>query len=100
MITSMDSRAVKPSTGSVQVIAIDGPMGSGLTSTAVQLSLLLGWRCISTGLMYRVIASEVAHLPSAQRAAGAIRSAEATTFDFQTEGSALRVLANGVDLTT
>ena len=41
-----------------QVIAIDGPAGSGKSTVAKALSERLGWSFLDTGAMYRAITAE------------------------------------------
>jgi cytidylate kinase len=81
------------------VAAVDGPPGSGLTSVAVELSQLLGWQCISTGLMYRTVALQVASVRASQRTEAARAYATAATFDYEINGGTLRLIANSVDIT-
>ena len=46
---------------SVQVIAIDGPAGSGKSSVARALAAALGWSFLDTGAMYRAVTVEALH---------------------------------------
>ena len=38
------------------IITIDGPAGSGKSTVAKLLAEQLGWDCLDTGAMYRVVA--------------------------------------------
>jgi cytidylate kinase len=44
-----------------QVIAIDGPAGSGKSTVARAVAALLGWSFLDTGAMYRAVTWEVLH---------------------------------------
>jgi cytidylate kinase len=44
------------------IIAIDGPAGSGKSTVARALAAHLGWSVLDTGAMYRAVTSEALHL--------------------------------------
>ena len=54
------------------IIAIDGPAGSGKSSVARLLADRLGWSVLDTGAMYRAVTSEALHLGLAPDDTGAV----------------------------
>ena len=44
------------------IIAIDGPAGSGKSTVARALADRLGWSVLDTGAMYRAVTSEALHV--------------------------------------
>jgi cytidylate kinase len=80
-------------------IAVDGPIGSGKSSVALALSRMLGYRCISTGLMYRAVAVLVSDVGDAGRSAAADRIARESEFLFADAGDTVHITVNGQDLT-
>jgi len=54
------------------IIAIDGPAGSGKSTVARALALRLGWSVLDTGAMYRAVTSEALHRGLDPADAGAV----------------------------
>lgn len=81
------------------VVSIDGPIGSGKSSVAFELSRLLGWTCISTGLMYRAVALKVRDVERRERAAAACEAARTSRFTFSSAHGSLRLHVDDVDVT-
>ncbi|MCE2438549.1 MAG: (d)CMP kinase [Candidatus Latescibacteria bacterium] len=82
------------------VIAIDGPAGSGKSTTARCVASRLGYLYLDTGAMYRALGwSLIRKGLSPDDEAAAAGTAAALTFDFRLEGGGQRVLVNGEDAT-
>ena len=82
-------------------IAIDGPAASGKGTVARRVAAELGYAYIDTGAMYRAVGQGVldaAGDPSAPEPATSI--ALRLRFGFDWHGGQLRVLVDGVDVTT
>lgn len=83
------------------VIAIDGPSGSGKSSTAKEVARRLGLQYLDTGAMYRAVA--VAYRDDAltpnQAEETARRIREEWAFDFSTSPDTEHTEVNGVDVT-
>jgi cytidylate kinase len=79
---------------SEQVIAIDGPAGSGKSTVARAVAALLGWSFLDTGAMYRAVTSEALHggIDVADTAAVAALAEEVTLTTLP------RVTVNGRDV--
>lgn len=81
------------------VVAIDGPAGSGKSSTARGLAENLGYRYIDTGAMYRAVAwaamQEGLTLPDDARQIGEL--AGRLEFDFRRVGDTQHIFVDGVD---
>ncbi len=78
------------------IVTIDGPAGTGKSTTARRLAAQLGFDYLDTGAMYRAVAAEClaqSIAPQDQRAVGQL--AESLDISFQ-EG---RTFANGRDVT-
>ncbi len=83
-----------------RIIALDGPAGSGKSTTARLLAARLGYAFLDTGAMYRAIT----HLAltrniSPSDAAALARIAAESNFKFETHEDVNRVIVNGQDLT-
>ena len=82
------------------VIAIDGPAGSGKSTTALLVAGRLGYRYLDTGAMYRAVAlkciEDGVSLKDEARVTGAARNA---VIDFFWEDSSIRVALDGRDVT-
>jgi cytidylate kinase len=79
---------------STQVIAIDGPAGSGKSSVARALASALGWSFLDTGAMYRAVAYEALHRAIDVRDQEAVaRVAREATIE-----TVPRVTVNGTDV--
>lgn len=82
-----------------KIIAIDGPAGSGKSTTARLLAEQLGYVYLDTGAMYRALtlfAIEHGISPSDGRALAA--AAHKVPIEFRNDGGVNRVLLNGVDV--
>lgn len=81
------------------IIAIDGPAGSGKSSTARRLAERLGWVYLDTGAMYRAAALALlrAGRPITEDAAAELLPE--TTIDVHVGRSGTRVLLDGQDVT-
>jgi len=84
-----------------KIIAIDGPAGSGKSTTARLLAAALGYKYLDTGAMYRALT----HFALSRRiepADGAKLTVLARTLpmEFITEHDTNHVIINGVDVTT
>lgn len=98
-ITTM-SRPYKLSALEGKIIAIDGPAGSGKSTTAKLLAARLGFIYLDTGAMYRAVtlfALENGVSPEDARALEAIASR--VTIEFKTEADVNQVFLNGLDVT-
>lgn len=82
------------------VIAIDGPAGSGKSTTARLVAKHLGYRYLDTGAMYRAVALKCAEagLPLDSEAAVA-QVAKTVGIDFAWKGESNRVFLDGMDVT-
>lgn len=82
------------------VIAIDGPAGSGKSTTARCVAGRLGYLYLDTGAMYRALGwSMIRRGLSPDDESAAAATAAALEFDFRPEASGQRVLINGEDVT-
>jgi CMP/dCMP kinase len=81
------------------IVAIDGPAGSGKSTTARRVAERLGWLYLDTGAMYRAVALafQDAGLPFTSDAAGDVLSRLALDLHRTPEG--MRVLLDGEDVT-
>ncbi|MBD3257499.1 (d)CMP kinase [candidate division GN15 bacterium] len=83
-----------------KVIAIDGPAGSGKSTTAKLVAARLGYRYLDTGAMYRALTwLALQHEVSLGDEAKLQALAKAVTIDFETSESENRVFINGHDVT-
>lgn len=83
------------------VIAIDGPSGSGKSSTAKGVARALGLAYLDTGAMYRAVTCAYLDAgvdPSDE--AGVIRETLAADLQISTDPDLEQVLVNGADVTT
>lgn len=81
------------------IIAIDGPAGSGKSSTAREVARRLNALFVDTGAMYRAMALKALQTstdPEEQRFAELV---EGTAISLDSDGSATRVLLDGQDVT-
>ena len=83
------------------VLAIDGPAGSGKSSVSRNVASTLGWLMLDTGAMYRAITWAVLEAgadPQDSMRVGAIASESVIEIDTEPELSSIYV--NGVNVTT
>jgi len=84
-----------------KVVAIDGPAGSGKSTTAKMLAARMGYRYLDTGAMYRALTLFAARngvAPSdGPKLAVLARSVE---IEFETREDVNRVFINGLDVTS
>lgn len=80
------------------IVAIDGPAGSGKSTTARRVAERLGWLYLDTGAMYRAVAMafQDAGLPFTSEASEDVLSRLALDFERAPDG--LRVLLHGQDV--
>lgn len=87
---------------SVPVVAIDGPAGTGKSTTARQVARSLGWRYIDSGVFYRVAALLALRLDldlAVPADRGRLRAAlRAADIDQELVGSDCRVRVEGEDV--
>ena len=82
------------------VIAIDGPAGSGKSTTARCVANRLGYLYLDTGAMYRALGWALIRIGlSPDDAAAAAETAAAVDFGFRLEDGGQRVLIDGEDVT-
>ena len=82
------------------VIAIDGPAGSGKSTTAQCVASRLGYLYLDTGAMYRALGwALIRRGLSPDDEAAAAGTAAALAFDFRLEDRGQRVLIDGEDVT-
>jgi len=82
------------------IIAIDGPAGSGKTTTARLVAERLGYLCVDTGAMYRAVTLKVLRLGiDPEDTARICEVVAGTSIDFRGQGSQLRILLDGEDVT-
>lgn len=82
------------------VIAIDGPAGSGKSTTARCVAGRLGYLYLDTGAMYRALGwSMIRKGLSPDDESAAAGTAAALEFDFRLDESGQRILINGEDVT-
>ncbi len=84
----------------LNIIAIDGPAGSGKSTAARHLATALGFTYLNTGAMYRAAALlaqeggfDLGNLPQVAQVAGTMR------FDYIERDSRQRFIVNGIDRT-
>jgi cytidylate kinase len=82
------------------IIAIDGPAGSGKSTTARLLAKRLGYTYLDTGAFYRALTLKVLESGvSPEDGAGVVQLAEKTTIDLQPQEDKNRVWLDGRDVT-
>ena len=83
------------------IIAIDGPSGSGKSSTSKEVARRLGVGYLDTGAMYRAVAVAFldANIPTTDRA-GIIATTQAADIDISLDPDDFWVRVNGRDVTT
>ena len=81
------------------IVAIDGPAGSGKSTTARRVADALGWLYLDTGAMYRATSLAFLDLGAAFTAAEAERVLPGLQLDLGRVGDDLRVFVGGEDVT-
>ena len=81
------------------IVAIDGPAGSGKSTTARCVADALGWLYLDTGAMYRAAALAFKDADVPFGVAGAERVLPGLSLDLHRDGDALRVFLNGDEVT-
>ncbi len=82
------------------IIAIDGPAGSGKSTTAHGVANRLGYLYLDTGAMYRALGLTLIRKgTSPDDAAASSDTADASTFNFRLEDGGQRVLIDEEDVT-
>jgi cytidylate kinase len=81
------------------IVAIDGPAGSGKSTTARRVAERVGWLYLDTGAMYRAAGLAFLREGAPFTDEAAARLLPATTVDLAPRGPDLRVLLNGEDVT-
>jgi cytidylate kinase len=83
-----------------RIIAIDGPAGSGKSTTARIVAARLGYRYLDTGAMYRALTCFALNNNVAPSDAAKLQAlAETLTIEFETHEDVNRVTINGEDVT-
>ncbi|MCB2230613.1 (d)CMP kinase [bacterium] len=96
-MTASNSNAPKQN---CRIVAIDGPAGSGKSTTAKLVAARLGYQYLDTGAMYRALtwhALQNGIAPSDEPTLA--RIAAELTIDFETHADANRVFLNGIEVT-
>lgn len=94
----LGSCLVRNCTLSPVIVAIDGPAGSGKSTTARLLAERLGYHYLDTGAMYRAVAYALADSPIEDESVVRERL-EGLQLAFRHEPDGIRVLVNGEDVT-
>ena len=47
-----------PKSGSIPILAVDGPSGSGKGTICRNIALQLGWNILDSGALYRLVGSD------------------------------------------
>lgn len=81
------------------IIAIDGPAGSGKSTTAREVARRLGALYIDTGAMYRAVALHVMEADDASAEDVVARVHEDVRIDLHVSDAGLRIVLNGRDVT-
>lgn len=81
------------------IIAIDGPAGSGKSTTAKAVARRLGYLYLDTGAMYRAVALAFIRENEERTAEDARRLLPSLRIDFEHTDEGLTVLLNGEDVT-
>lgn len=81
-----------------RVIAIDGPAGSGKTTTARAVSRDLGFAHLDSGALYRAVTLAAANAGAAAGATHALAAAQRARVGLVAVGAEFRPAVNGVDV--
>lgn len=80
------------------IIAIDGPAGSGKSTTARAVAERLGYLYLDTGAMYRAVALAFIRQSAERTAEGARRLLPSIRIDLAHDERGLRIMLNGADV--
>ncbi len=80
------------------IVAIDGPAGSGKSTTAREVARRLGYLYLDTGAMYRAVALAFVRRGAAATPEAAEALLPTLRLDVRHEGDAMRVLLDGEDV--
>ena len=80
------------------IIAIDGPAGSGKTSTARLVAKALGYKYIDTGAMYRTVGLAVLRRFHEYSKENAVAVLDGIEMDFAEIGGSMHIFLNGEDV--
>lgn len=80
------------------IIAIDGPAGSGKTSSAKLIAEVLNYKYIDTGAMYRAVSLAWLNLGLAIEESFAIEVLEKVVLDLEPSENGQKTILNGVDV--
>lgn len=84
-----------------RVIAIDGPAGSGKSTTARMVAARLGYQYLDTGAMYRAVTWHALRNNIAPSDAATLAEfADTAEIEFETHEDVNKVFLNGTDVTT
>ena len=89
----------KHQTNNPLIVAIDGPAGSGKSTTARAVAERLGYRYLDTGAMYRAVALAFLRAGAAPTSEAAEALLPEIRLDVRHEGGAMRVMLGGEDVT-
>lgn len=82
------------------IVAIDGPVGAGKSTTARKVAEVLGYIYIDTGAMYRAVTVDVLdHNVNPENEASVERIVSSSEVDLKLENGVQRTILNGVDVT-
>ncbi len=81
------------------IVAIDGPAGSGKTTTARRVAARLGWLYLDTGAMYRAVALAFLDRGRPITAEAADEVLDDLRLDLKRDDDGVRVLLDGRDVT-
>lgn len=100
MFPRMETSPTPPHDTAGRVIAIDGPAGSGKSTTARMVAARLGYQYLDTGAMYRAVTWHALQNDIAPSEADTLAEfAESATIEFETHEDVNRVFLNGTDVT-
>ena len=81
------------------IVAIDGPAGSGKSTTARAVADKLGFEYLDTGAMYRAVALHLLRLGADKETVDLVDALQSFRLDLSTSIERPRVLLDGVDVT-
>ena len=81
------------------IVALDGPAGSGKTSTAKAVARKLGFTYLDTGAMYRAITLAAINSRQEMKEATVVEILQETHLDVRYEAGEMKVFLNGTEVT-